>query len=250
MIVKHRDASAEVIQALEIQATRTSDPVKRAACRSAASRLRADPTSGYACDLIDVQCGQSTDWVVLHDLRLRVDGHAIQINHLLISRTLNFFCLDTRFIEYGLDLAKNGQCYIFDRLERKPVASPINKAARDTRKLSELIHHSGLLPRRFGFERRASVKAYVLTNPALRLGISGPLNDGNVGVHTSASVFSRLWKTGFKQPGFIDCRVSSEELFRIGCDLCNLHEPSLSAKLLQSDSLVTAQTRRLLAQAY
>lgn len=249
MIIKKRDASPDVIQALEIQASRTRDSVRRAACHGAAARLRADTTTLFATDLVDVQFGQSDDWAVIHDLRLRVAGHAVQINHLLISSTLNFFCLDTRFIDYGLDLDDNGQCHLFDRLERRAVASPLNKASKDARKLAELVKTPGLLPKQFGIvERKATVEACVLTNPALRLAVSEKVKEGAASVYPSNAVFSMLWKTGFSSSGMPRSRLNAESLHAVAQSIARFHIPVFPVSLLRPDSLVTEQTRLLLAR--
>lgn len=240
MIVKHRDASPELIEALANQARHATDKVRQYACRSAVSRLQADQTTACATDLIDVQVAHSDDWAVIHDLRLQVAGHAIQIHHLLISSTLNFFCLDTRFLEYGIDLNDNGECHAFDRLERKAIASPLNKAARDARKLTELVQCEGMLPKNFRFTRKASVQAYVVTNPALRLGLSGKIENPAIGIHTSSALFPLLWSRGFSNAGFLGRRLNADALFDIGSSLAALHRPTYSPSLLQSESLAAA----------
>jgi len=95
MIVKLRDARAATIARLEEVAIRTGDPVRKAACISAAARLRDDSTSEEACDLIDHYFGESEDWAVIHDLRLSVGTHAFKLNHVLINDSLECVCLDT-----------------------------------------------------------------------------------------------------------------------------------------------------------
>lgn len=249
MIVKDRDARPELIKALELQARNTSDNVKRSACKSAVSRLLADQTTAFATDQIDVQFSQSDDWAVIHDLRLRIAGHAIQINHLLISSALNFFCLDTRFIDYGLDLNSNGKCHVFDRHERKPVASPLTKAAKDARKLAELAKQEGWSTTQFGIERKVSVRAFVLTNPALRLGLAGKFDNTNIGVHPSSALFQLLWKTGFSNTGLRARRLSADALRDVAETVVSMHTPVYSPSLLKSDSLATETTRQLLAKA-
>jgi len=56
---------------------------------SAAARLRADPTTQFACDFIDKYFGDSDEWAVIHDLRFRVGSRALQLNHVLISNALD-----------------------------------------------------------------------------------------------------------------------------------------------------------------
>lgn len=249
MIVKDRDARPELIKALELQAGNTSDSVKRTACKSAVSRLLADQTTGFATDQIDVQFSQSDDWAVIHDLRLRIAGHAVHVNHLLISSALNFFCLDTRFINFGLDMSSSGKCHVFDRHERKPIASPLTKAAKDARKLAELAKQERWSTTQFGIERKVAVRALVVTNPALRLGLAGKIDNTNIGVYPSSALFQLLWKTGFSNTGLLAKRLSAHALRDLAETIVSMHTPVYSPSLLKSDSLVTETTHQLLAKA-
>ena len=165
MIVKKRDAQFEVIRALDEQAELTNDKLKRSACISAASRLRADSTTQRATELIDFHFGQSEKWAVIHDLRLRIGGHAVQINHLLIDDALRVVCMDSRFLSYGIELGSDGQCMAMNSIETRVIASPLNKMAKDVRMMRGFLEGRDWSPSRFGMRQKPTVCGFVLTNP-------------------------------------------------------------------------------------
>lgn len=251
MIVKQRDAQRTTIAALDRRAASSRDAVRSLACASAASRLRADVTTQHAADLIDIQFGQSDEWAVIHDLRLRVGGHALQINHVLIDSSLRFICLDTRFLEFGLDIGAQGRCHTVTRFESRPVASPINKMAKDVRMVRVCLQESGILPRRYHLMQRASVQGFILTNPGLRLNIhpeTRKLRD--TGAYASSALFSMLWKRDAGSKKLFSARLGAEDLRGVAERLAALHEPVFSPALLEPENLVDDHTRALLVGQY
>lgn len=241
MIVKLRDARAETISRLEKTAIRTTDEVRKTACIGAAARLRDDSTTQEACDLIDHYFGESEDWAVIHDLRLRVGTHAFQLNHVLISNSLECVCLDTRFLKYGLMTDENGRCEAHSSHRRFLVASPMTKMERDSRMLSIRMGSSDVLPRHFGIGPRATVRGYILTNPALRSIAATPDDCGarnSVSVESADGLFPLLWKRNLRWSQTRFERLTPDALLSIAERLATQHQSSFSQALL-SDNLDT-----------
>lgn len=247
MIVKNRDATLAMIKKLEVKAVKAADTVKRTACTSAASRLRADPTTELATELIDRQFADSEEWAVVHDLRMRVNGHALQVNHLLVSNTLCFVCVDTRFIRHGLKLGEAGQCHMFSDHETRRVASPLNKMAKDVRMFRDHILHMGVLPSRFGIVQRATYKGYVLTDPALRLDLEANSASDKIGVCCSDALFPMLWKKDFRASRILGKTLCADDLYELAAHVAELHAPVYSSSLLENESFATDHTRSLLS---
>ncbi len=234
MILKQRDANERAIEALDGRACATADPVRRAALSGAASRLRADTTSADACALIDEHFASSREWAVLHDLRLSVGRYAVRLNHLLVSDHLECVCVDTRYARGGLEMDPSGRWSAFGRYGARTVASPLAKAARDARMLSNLLGEGELLPRRFGVRPRASVRALVLTNPALRIGVTpGDARDA-VGVYPSDALFPLLWEQRRRRARNPFERASPETLQTVCARILALHRPTVPAALLDA----------------
>ncbi len=249
MIVKQRDAMLATIKALEARSNLSSDTVRKNACISAAARLRADTTTQQATDLIDSLFGQSDEWAVIHDLRLCVGGHALQINHVLINATLCFVCLDSRFLNYGLEFGESGQCKATNGLESRVVASPTNKMSKDVRMLRNWLGEAGILPKRFGLTRKPSVKGFVLTHPGLRLSRRTDSSNTDLGVYPSDALFALLWKRDLRTGKLRINTLSPDDLHNVALRLVDAHQPVFAETLLQIDSLATGHTRRLLASA-
>lgn len=225
--------------------------MKSRACFSAAARLRADVTTQHATDLIDIQFGHSDEWAVIHDLRLRVGGHAVQISHVLINSALRVICLDTRFLDFGLDIDAQGRCVALNRHKSRTVASPLNKMAKDIRMIRTHLQDKAILPRHFWLTQRACVKGFVLTHPGLRLGIAATSqNYPDVNVHSSSALFALLWKQDLGSPGALRCCLPPVALQALAERLIEWHEPVYSSSLLESDSPVSQVAEPLLERKF
>lgn len=232
MIVKTRDAVESTIEALEWRARNASDAVTRTACLSAAARLRADPTTEAAAAFIDENFADTDEWAVIHDLRFRVGTRALQLNHVLISNSLDIVCIDSRYLDFGLEFHDGDKCNAYTIDSSRPISSPLNKMSRDVRLINEHINGSDTLPRKFGIGPRAAVMGYVITNPSLRLQGKEPTKRDSVALLASDALFPMLWKRGM--------RWSQSRLDRLGPDalretaerLIAHHEPTAAPRLL------------------
>lgn len=250
MIIKERDATDRTIAALERRAAVAGDAVLRAGCRSAASRLRADPTSAEACDFVDHWFADAEDWAVIHDLRLRVDNHALQFNHVLVSDTLEIVCLDTRWMRHGLEIAERGPCRVVGVDESRLVASPLDALARNLRKLGTEIQRIGPPRGRLGLGPRVALRGCVLVDPASRSTTGAAGTRGNVAVHPRDALQTMLWKTERRQLHTPLDRLRGERLERFAEALAARHQPTFSPHLLGDGvTQVNAWTERLIATA-
>ena len=232
MILKTRDADPDTLGRLEREARVEADPVRRAALAGAASRLRAGTTTAEACALIDRRFADTEEWAVLHDLRLAVGARAVHLNHLLVSDRLECVCVDTRYLRRGLEVDASGAWRAFSAYGSHAVASPLAKGARDARALGELLSRTGLVPRRLGLGPRAAVRAVVLTDPSLRIGV--PADDREaVGVFPADALFPMLWRRRRRVAHPFE-RVSRAALARVGEDIAALHRPTVPEALLRA----------------
>ena len=236
MIVKERDARDSVIRALERQASQSGDEVLKGGCRSAAARLRADPTTAGACAFIDHWFGDAEDWAVIHDLRLRVDGHAVQFNHVLISDAFEVVCLDTRYIDLGLEITDGGVYRTVGAGRGRPIASPVAALARNTRKLGTELRRAGLsragvLP---GFSLRAELRGCVLVDPSLRSNAANGTERDAIGVFPRDALQTMFWKRERRRFPLAE-RLSPERLETLGRALAVRHRPCFPTTLLDAD---------------
>lgn len=248
MIIKQRDATERTVAALERRARIAGDEVLASGCRSAAARLRADPTSAEACDFVDHWFADAEDWAVIHDLRLRVDGHAIQINHVLIGDALDVVCLDTRWMRHGLELSAYGACRVHGDRGTRLVASPLDALARNVRKLDAELRHVGLPRTRLGLASRPALRGCVLVDPSFRSSAGAAGTRGAVAIHPRDALQTQFWKTGGRRLHTALDRLPAERLERLARALAERHRPSFSPRLLGDDiTTVDGRTERLIA---
>ncbi|MFT6302564.1 MAG: hypothetical protein ACI9XK_003924 [Granulosicoccus sp.] len=235
MIVKKRDAQFEVIQALEEQSATTRDVLKRNACISAASRLRADSTTQRATELVDFYFAQREDWAVIHDLRMRVGSHAIQINHVLVHNSVQIVCLDTRYLNCQIERAENEQYKVLSTTKKKIITSPLSKMAKDVRLLKSSLESIGWLPKRFGFKLNTPVRGGVL------VGIDSAKKDvrlriTDVGMYSSEAFFANLCDSNRFGSGLLRRRLSGDAFRELATLLVRQHSPIYPSHLLESES--------------
>jgi hypothetical protein len=61
-----------------------------------------------AAYLIDLNFGRSPNWAVIHDLRFEVDGHAAQIDHVIINRLAQLWLLEGKHFAEGVSVNEYG----------------------------------------------------------------------------------------------------------------------------------------------
>jgi hypothetical protein len=81
----------------------------------------------------------SKQWVVIHDLRLELDGRLAQIDHLVISRILEVFVCESKSYTGGVKVNEHGEWSTYR--DRRPVGipSPVEQNRRHIKVLDEFI---------------------------------------------------------------------------------------------------------------
>ena len=78
--------------------------------------------------------------VVLHDLRLEVDGEVAQIDHLIISRALRFYLLETKCFSGELRINAQGEFSVrYGQGQEYGIPSPLEQSRRHERVLARLL---------------------------------------------------------------------------------------------------------------
>lgn len=116
-----------------------------------------------AAHYLDNYLGASKNFLVIHDLRVSVDGEVAQIDHLLVGRAF-FILLETK--TFGGDIAVNERGefsvqYPGDRVYDIP--SPLEQSRRHENVLQKLLQRLEIKPRTGGRHRMEHV---VLVDPA------------------------------------------------------------------------------------
>ncbi|MBJ6727206.1 nuclease-related domain-containing protein [Geomesophilobacter sediminis] len=126
------------------------------------SGIRGEENSAY---YIDFYYQDSERWAVIHDLRLQHNGFLAQIDHLLISRFLDIYVLETKNYSYGVKITPEGEFMLHYGNSWTGIESPIEQNRRHIHLLEKVLADRNLLPTRLGIPMPAALHNYVLISP-------------------------------------------------------------------------------------
>lgn len=121
-------------------------------------------TEKQAAYEIDFHFGPSKNVIVLHDLRLEVNGRTAQIDHLLINRLFDVFVLETKTFSSGLSINERGEFHTEYDGRTVGLPSPIEQNVRHIAVLRDAFKTIGL-PRRLGIPIPPNFRPVVLVSP-------------------------------------------------------------------------------------
>ncbi len=103
MFIKAADDKQPQLDALEAPRTRPEvDAETQAQIDREIKNIRAGARGeGDAAYEIDFHCAKESNRVVIHDLRLEVDGRVAQIDHLIIDRVLTIWVCESKHFAKG-----------------------------------------------------------------------------------------------------------------------------------------------------
>lgn len=165
MILKFADDKSEQINFLESLSKAVNiSRVARDKIYSELSMLRAgikgEQDSAYE---IDFYFGKSENWMVIHDLRLECDGRVAQIDHLLISRLLECFVIETKNYSASIEISEKGEFTRTDDARTYGIASPIEQNKKHIEVLRSVFERlSDKLPKRIGITLMPEFRNIVL----------------------------------------------------------------------------------------
>jgi hypothetical protein len=112
---------------------------------------------------IDFYFGPSKNMMVLHDLRIEINGRSAQIDHLVINRLCEVYVLETKTFGTGLSINDRGEFSIPQDGRDVGIASPIEQNARHITVLRDAFKSIGL-PTRLGLTIKPSFHPVILVS--------------------------------------------------------------------------------------
>ena len=180
---------------------------------------------------IDFHFKSSKNYIVLHDLRLEVNGRIAQIDHLVIDRTLEVYIFETKHFSSGIKIAENGEFLRWNNYNRsfEGMASPLAQNDRHMSVLKDFFANSEM-PTRFGMKLIPKIIPLVLISNNARIDRPKSFDTSSVlkceallqSLNTSHNPLDI--KSTFSAVGRI---VSRETLQKIGRLLRHSHKPIL-----------------------
>lgn len=172
MIIKEaygNDTTVETLQALADRADCTPDTRARIEreIRNVRAGMRGERDAAYE---MKMRWGDSKRWMVIHDLRLEIDGLVAQIDHLVINRLLEIYVCESKHFSEGVSINEHGEFVGFFNSKPYGVPSPIAQNERHILVLQKFFEAEGVgLPKRFGFSLTPSLKSVVLVSKNARI---------------------------------------------------------------------------------
>lgn len=228
MILKTREDSRETIDRLESMLGHpgADSHAKHKIEQQILKIRRGDLGESQAAFNIDVDFGQSPNWVVIHDLRLEHGGVVAQIDHLLINRVLDIWVLESKRFSGGIKIDERGECLTFSGNRPIAVDSPIEQNRRHTKILQYLLDSGNVrLPLRLGRQMRPKLHSLVLISGGRITRPKTPVLGIDTIVKTDQVCNMVRQKAENGNPLELMKLVSSETLTELGQQLCALHRP-------------------------
>lgn len=140
------------------------DAKKRSLEKELHSLSRGVATEAQVAYEIGFYFGQTKNIVVIHDLRLEINGRVAQIDHLLINRCLEVYVLETKTFGSGLSVNEAGKFSTSHEGREIGIPSPIEQNQRHISVLRDAFKEIGL-PTRLGIPMSPSFHSVVLISP-------------------------------------------------------------------------------------
>ena len=176
----------------------------------------------------------SHKWAVIHDLRLEFEGHAAQIDHLLINRFLEIYVCESKRFAEGIGFNEHGEFYRYSQGKPYAIESPIEQNIRHILLLQRLFNSGEInLPTRLGFRMKPSLHSLILI--ANTSAIRRPKNSKKVDGMDRIIKVEQLLKRrdqDLKEENFlhtfssVNKLISTETLQSFAENLADLHTPA------------------------
>ena len=114
---------------------------------------------------INFHLGNHPNWAVIHDLRIEWNGRTAQIDHLLLSRFLEIYVVESKSFRTKVRYANGGwERLNFSHWEGIPC--PVEQNERHIAVLKELISDLALAPKRLGMSIPVTFRNIVVVRPS------------------------------------------------------------------------------------
>lgn len=115
---------------------------------------------------IDFYYGNSKRWIVIHDLRIELEGRVAQIDHILINRLFDVYILETKNYKYGIRVSENEEFEVYYKNRYFGIPSPTEQNKRHIEVLKSLIKKYELTPSRLSMQIIPTFHNFILLSPS------------------------------------------------------------------------------------
>jgi hypothetical protein len=156
MIFKAKDPISDQLRELELALQHPlPDRDRRHLEKELAQRRAGLNGEEEAAYHINFHMRDSANWAVIHDLRIEWKGRSAQIDHVIISRLLEIYVVESKSYHTKVRYA-NGGWERFNFGDWEGIACPVEQNERHISVLKDLISDLALAPKRLGLPMPAS----------------------------------------------------------------------------------------------
>lgn len=182
-----------------------------------------------AAYLIDFDFKNLDFYAVIHDLRLEVGGRVAQIDHLVISRCLDCFVLETKYLRGGMKITEDGEFLRWNDYKKtfEGMASPLAQNDRHIAVLREAFRFIDM-PTRLGLRLQPTFHSYVLVSPEARIDRPEKFDTSRI---IKADVFKKTVLDKYDKESFLGSVssmakvISAQTLEQLARQVVTLHKP-------------------------
>lgn len=169
MLIKAADDQSALIEHLERRAAGTGADAAKAKKELSIRRagLKGERDSAY---LIDFDYAATSNWAVIHDLRLEHSGRVAQLDHVLINRWMDVYVLESKHFNAGVKITETGEFMRWNSYTRsfEGMPSPIEQNERHIQVLKDVMAEIDL-PTRLGVRITPAFQSFVLIAAGARV---------------------------------------------------------------------------------
>ena len=112
--------------------------------------------------ILDFRYKGTKNSILIHDVRLEVDGKTAQFDHIVVSR-LGIYIFESKFFSNRVEIDRYGNWYAYSKSGKKyGITSPTEQNARHKELLKSFLKQYDLIPKRFGIKINIEIKDFVL----------------------------------------------------------------------------------------
>ena len=231
MIIKNLDECAADLATIErLLLSDPSSAVSSALQRDKNTILHALQHKRDAAYHLDFYFSDSPDWALFHDLSLEMGDARATFDHLLISRELDIYVIETKHYNARVRVNEEKEFFYYVDNHPMPVASPAERNQQHIDFLASYLAGNGLLPTRFGLAIRPNFHNVVLVSPTASVQMPKRNLDLKCSVVRSDHFLEQISKKTFNSLGVHDFvalarQFSSESLREMATKLARRHMP-------------------------
>ena len=119
---------------------------------------------------IDFHYGDSTKLVVIHDIRIEIEGRVAQIDHLLLDRLLDMWVFESKHFAEGVGVNEQGEWVAYWHGKPNGIASPVEQNRKHMAVLREAFDKELVrLPTRLGVKLKPQLHSLILVSSGARI---------------------------------------------------------------------------------